>query len=97
MTKRGPWKRKTQIYLKNRAECTCADEEDIVGAVHGFYSVHQQFAKLVVNTHSDKEGALSQGQHIFLHRRRDFCSTSARYPMNASSAPSWGIYTKTQS
>lgn len=50
----------------HRTHATCADEQDVVGAVHGLHSVHQQFAELVVSTHSDQEGALSQRQHIFL-------------------------------
>lgn len=45
---------------------TCADEQDVVGAIHGLHPVHQQFAELVVHAHSDQEGALSQRQHIFL-------------------------------
>lgn len=45
---------------------TCANEQDIVGAIHGLHSVHQQFAKLIVDAHSDQEGVLSQWQHIFL-------------------------------
>lgn len=45
---------------------TCADEQDVIGAVHRFHSVHHQFTEFVVNTHSDQEGALSQGQHTFL-------------------------------
>lgn len=38
---------------------TCANEQDIVGAIYSLHSVHQQFAELVVNAHSDQEGALS--------------------------------------
>lgn len=45
---------------------TCADEEDVIGAVNGLHSVHQQFAELVVNTHSNKEGTLPEWQHILL-------------------------------
>lgn len=50
--------------LKTRA--TCADEQDIIGAVHRLHSVHHQFTEFVVNTHSDQKGALSQRQHTFL-------------------------------
>lgn len=45
---------------------TCANEQDVIGAVHCFHSVHHQFTEFVVNTHSDQEGALSQRQHTFL-------------------------------
>ena len=63
-TNPNTWDR--HVEKGSSAHTTCADEQDVVGAVHGLHSVHQQFAELVVNTHSDQEGALSQRQHIFL-------------------------------
>lgn len=51
-----------------KTKATCADEQDIIGAVHCFHSVHHQFTKFVVNTHSDQEGTLSQRQHTFLQQ-----------------------------
>lgn len=45
---------------------TCADEQDVIGAVHRLHSVHEQLTELVINTNSDQEGSLSQWQHIFL-------------------------------
>lgn len=46
-----PQKKREKVH---HTRSTCADEQDIVGAVHGLHSVHQQFAELVVNTHSDQ-------------------------------------------
>lgn len=63
------WNTKTLKNLRekvHRAHTTCADEQDVIGAVHCLHSVHKQFTELVMNTNSDQEGSLSQWQHIFL-------------------------------
>lgn len=45
---------------------TCADEQDVVGAVHCLHSVHHQLTELVVDADPHQQGPLSQRQHVFL-------------------------------
>lgn len=64
-------RRTLEFKKKKKIICflsTCADEQDVIRAVHSLHSVHQQLAELVVNTYSDQEGTLSQWQHMFLKK-----------------------------
>lgn len=47
---------------------TCADEQDVVGAVHRLHSVHHQLTELVVDAHPHQQGPFSQRQHVFLRQ-----------------------------
>lgn len=65
---------------------TCADEQDVIGAIHSLHPVDKQFAKLVVHAHSDQEGALSQWQHVLLKQSRQYDQKCSMFPFNSDAS-----------